>query len=127
CPECGRRVTPDTAQSVTDAVMARGEGARLLIAFPLPRSARISHATVVENLRALGFMRVLVGSDTLDLAEPGAEDPARLGHDLAGAEELLVVVDRVIVRADGRERIADSVGTAFREGDGQVIVVDAES
>ena len=125
CPACGKRVRPDTVQSVTDTVMALPDGARLMVTFPLPRSARIAHRTVVENLRALGFVRVLVDGDTLELDEPGADDPARLGHDLAGAEELLVVVDRVIVRPDAGERIADSVGTAFREGEGEVIIVDA--
>ena len=126
CPVCGRRVLPDTVQSVTDAVLARAEGTRLLIAFPLPRSARISHATVVENLRALGFARVLAAGEMVDLGEAGAEDAGRLRHDLAGAEELLVVVDRIAVRPDDRDRIADSVGTAFTEGDGQVVLVDAD-
>jgi excinuclease ABC subunit A len=125
CPECGERVQPDTVQSVTDALLALPEGARLLVTFPLPRSARIAHRTVVENLRALGFVRVLVDAATLELDEAGAEEPATLGHDLAGAEELLVIVDRVIARPDAGERIADSIGTAFREGEGEVIIVDA--
>ncbi|MGH7443544.1 MAG: hypothetical protein ACREKM_01645, partial [Longimicrobiales bacterium] len=125
CPECGQRVVPDTVQTVTDTLLSLAEGTRILITFPLPRSARIAHRTVVENLRALGFMRVLVDGVTLELDEASAEDPALLGHDLAGAEELLVVVDRAVVRADAGERIADSVGIAFREGEGEVIAVDA--
>jgi len=125
CPVCGRRVLPDTVQSVTDTLMALPEGTRLMITFPLPRSARIAHRTVVENLRALGYLRVLVDGETLELDAPGAEDPAVLGHDLAGAEELLVVVDRTVVRPDARERIADSVGTGYREGEGELIAVDA--
>src|SRR5687768_18608164 len=52
CPICGRRVQPDTVQSATDTVLALPEGTRLLIAFPLPRSARLSHERVVENLKA---------------------------------------------------------------------------
>jgi excinuclease ABC subunit A len=45
CPVCDRRVVPDTVQSATDAVLALPDGTRVLIAFPLPRSARITHAT----------------------------------------------------------------------------------
>jgi excinuclease ABC subunit A len=126
CPVCDRRVMPDTVQSVTDAVLALPEGARILITFPLPRSARISHERVVQNLRALGFLRVLVDADTIELDTPESETVAGAGHDLAGAEELLVVADRAIVRADARERIADSVGTAFHEGEGEQVVVDAD-
>jgi excinuclease ABC subunit A len=125
CPVCGRRVVPDTVQSVTDALLALPEDARIVITFPLPRSARISHQRVVENLRALGFLRVLVDGDTIELDSPLAESVAGAAHDLAGAEELLVVADRVVVRPDARERIADSASTAFHEGEGELVVVDA--
>jgi excinuclease ABC subunit A len=123
CPVCDRRIVPDTVQSTTDAVMALPAGARLLIAFPLPRSARITHATVLENLRALGFVRVLVGDRVIDLDEPGTDDPAASGVDFAAAGDLLVVVDRLVLRDDLRERVADSVGTAFHEGEGEVVVI----
>ncbi|MBX6365795.1 MAG: excinuclease ABC subunit UvrA, partial [Gemmatimonadetes bacterium] len=123
CPVCDRVVRPDTVQSATDRILALPEGSRVVVAFPLPRSARMSHPRVVENLRALGFVRVMAGGEMLDLGDEGAADPAVLGHDLAGAEELLVVVDRLVVRPDAAERLADSVGTAFAEGDGEVEVV----
>src|SRR5688572_31485235 len=88
CPVCDRRVLPDTVQSTTDRVLELPAGTRLLIAFPLPRSARLSHERVVENLKALGFVRVLVNERTIDLDDPDAQQPATLGLDLAGAEEL---------------------------------------
>jgi excinuclease ABC subunit A len=125
CPVCDRRVLPDTVQSTTDRVLELPAGTRLLIAFPLPRSARLSHERVVENLKALGFVRVLVGTRTIDLDDPATESASSLGLDLAGAEELLVVVDRLVVGPDMRERLADSFGTAFREGDGAAVAVDA--
>jgi excinuclease ABC subunit A len=125
CPVCDRIVRPDTVQSTTDAVLAMPEGSRLLIAFPLPRSARLSHERVVENLKTLGFLRVLVGERTIDLDEPGAASAQSLGIDLAGAEELLVVVDRLVVGPAIKERLADSLNTAFREGEGNVQVIHA--
>jgi excinuclease ABC subunit A len=131
CPHCDRRVVPDTVQSATDAVLALPEGTRLLVTFPLPRSERVTHATVLENLRALGFMRVFAADRMLDLDEPGMEDVATAPVDLATAADLLVVGDRLILRhgADGaamRDRVADSLGTAFREGDGEAAVVLVE-
>jgi excinuclease ABC subunit A len=126
CPVCDRRVQPDTVQSATDAVLALPERTRILVTFPLPRSARISHGRVVDNLRALGFIRVLVDGVMLDLDEPGADEPAALGADLAGAGELLVVVDRLIVEEEVRSRLADSTHTAFREGEGECIVIEHE-
>jgi excinuclease ABC subunit A len=125
CPVCARRVVPDTVQSAVDALLRMPERTRLLIAFPLPRSARIAHASVVENLRTLGFIRVLADGAALDLDEPGAETPDGFGgRDLAQAAELLVVVDRVVVDGAARDRLADSVATAFVEGDGELIVIE---
>src|SRR5690554_2708085 len=43
CPVCGRDVRPDTVQNAVDAVLALPEGTRLMIAFPLPLSARVTH------------------------------------------------------------------------------------
>ena len=123
CPICNKQVRPDTVQSVSDEVMRLPPDSRIMVAFPLPRSARISHERVVENLRALGFMRVMASGDVVDLDEATAINPKKLGHDLAGTEELLVIVDRLIVDYGARERIADSVGTAFSEGEGEVIVL----
>ncbi len=125
CPVCSRRVQPDTVQSATDTILALAEGTRLLIAFPLPRSARLSHERVVENLKALGFMRVLVGDRTIDLDEPAADRADSLGVDLAGAQELLIVVDRLVVSPSIKERLADSFGTAFHEGEGEVLAINA--
>ncbi|MGD8278689.1 MAG: excinuclease ABC subunit UvrA, partial [Gemmatimonadota bacterium] len=127
CPECDRHVTPDTVQSVSDRILTGDTGARILVTFPLPRSARIAHRSIVENLRALGFVRLRVEGELLDLDEPGIDTPSGAGLDLAGAEELLVVVDRLVIASAGRDRIADSVATCMREGEGLVVVVDAES
>ncbi|HSJ24201.1 MAG TPA: excinuclease ABC subunit UvrA [Longimicrobiales bacterium] len=124
CPECDRRVIPDTVQTATDAVMALPEGSRLLVTFPLARSENVKHLTVLENLRALGFMRVMAGERLVDLDEPGMEDTATAGIDLAVVEDLRVVADRLILRADMRDRVADSIGTAFHEGEGEVVVID---
>ncbi|HSJ15712.1 MAG TPA: excinuclease ABC subunit UvrA [Longimicrobiales bacterium] len=125
CPRCDRHIVPDTVQSATDVLMSWPEGTRAMIAFPLPRSARITHERVVENLRALGFVRVLAEGEALDLNDPGVATAAGAGHDLAATGELLVVVDRVVVRAGDRDRIADSLGTGFTEGEGEVTVLRA--
>ncbi|HEU0014659.1 MAG TPA: hypothetical protein VFQ45_13320, partial [Longimicrobium sp.] len=70
---CGREVRPDSVQTATDAVLALPGGTRVMVCFPLPLSAKVTHALVVENLRALGFMRLLADGRELHLdeLEPG--------------------------------------------------------
>ncbi|HEY0038148.1 MAG TPA: hypothetical protein VGB66_15725, partial [Longimicrobium sp.] len=114
---CGREIRPDNVQTATDATLALPAGTRVMVCFPLPLSARVTHALVVDNLRALGFVRVLA-----DGAELHLDDLAE-GVDLTAARELLVVVDRIKVDADETGRLADSLGTAFTEGEGEAVVV----
>ena len=123
CPTCGRVVRPDTVQSATDDVLSLDEGTRFLVTFPLVRSDRVSHREIVENLRALGFVRVAAAGDVRDLDGEAALDSGAFGVDLAAAASVLVVVDRLAVGKGVRERLADSLGTAFAEGDGEAIVL----
>jgi excinuclease ABC subunit A len=125
CPECGRRVKPDTVTDSVDRVLALPEGTRFMVTFPQTRSERTTHALIVENLRAMGFVRVLADGEPVDLAEPSALDAKVLGVNLTKSRELLVVVDRLTVSSATRDRLADSIATAFTEGEGECIVVIA--
>jgi excinuclease ABC subunit A len=126
CPECGRHVVPDTVSSAVDRILGLPGGVRFMVAFPLPRSESTTHEALVENLTTLGFVRLLADGEAVDLGSPDAADPEALGRDLALADELLVVVDRLRVDPAGRDRLADSVGTAFREGEGEALVLIPE-
>jgi excinuclease ABC subunit A len=118
CPVCGRELRPDTVGSVTDAVRRLPVGTRFAVTFPLRLSSEVTHDVVVENLRAQGFLRVAVDGSTRHLDELG---PAKI--DLTRAKELLVVVDRLAVTAEPEARLADAVGTAFSEGDGDCVIL----
>ena len=118
CPQCGREMRPDTVQSVTDEVLALPAGTRFAVAFPLRLSDKVTHDMVLENLRAQGFLRVVVDGTMQHLDELTAS-----GQDITAAHELLVVVDRLVVSPDATHRLADAVGTAFAEGDGECVVI----
>ncbi|HEY2026637.1 MAG TPA: excinuclease ABC subunit UvrA, partial [Gemmatimonadaceae bacterium] len=120
CPVCGRELKPDTVQSVTDTVLALPVGTRFYVAAPIKLSDEVSHEVVVENLRAQGFVRVSVDGVIKHL------DELLTDHiDVTFAKELLVVIDRLVVGDDARSRLADAVATAFREGDGDAVVLFA--
>jgi excinuclease ABC subunit A len=122
CRSCGAPVRRDTPASVEEALSAtlgnseRGD-ARIQIAFPVPPSIRASHAALVENLQALGFVRVVADGEALRLDEL----PAAM--DLAECREILVVVDRLSLGTSPPDRIAEAVRTGFAEGDGVVVVL----
>ena len=118
CPVCGRELKPDTVQSVTDAVLTQPPGTRFYVAAPLVLSREVSHEVVVENLRAQGFVRISVDGDITHLDELDTKPV-----DVTFAKELLVVVDRLVVTEETRGRLADAVATAFREGDGNAVIL----
>jgi excinuclease ABC subunit A len=116
CRVCGAPVRRDTPQSAADDILAAGPS-RVQITFPLPPVARLTHEAVVENLTALGFVRVLVDGTPHRLDEL----PDRL--DLTRTGELLVVVDRLEALPAAAGRIAEGIVTAFQEGEGVAIAV----
>jgi excinuclease ABC subunit A len=122
CPLCGREMRPDTVQSVSDTVLALPSGTRFVVAFPLRLSSEVTHEVVVENLRAQGFVRVLLDGVLKHLDELMTE-----AVDVTFAKEILVVVDRLTVSDDARGRLADAVGTAFREGDGDCVIIRSDA
>jgi excinuclease ABC subunit A len=116
CRKCGGPVRRDTPQSAVDDVLAQ-TGGRLQVSFPLPPVARLTHAAVVENLRALGFTRVVSDGAAFHLDEL----PPKLN--LTRADELLILVDRLVADPGSAGRLAESVATAFQEGEGIAVVL----
>ncbi len=127
CPKCGREVRPDSVSSATDEILELPEGTRFQVTFPLELSDKVTHTLVVENLRAMGFVRVLVDGDLLDLGVPDADDVGALGRDLTGSGEILVLVDRLKASDEVEDRLADSLGTAVAEGEGEGVVLVADA
>lgn len=122
CRLCGRELRPDTVQSVTDAIMVLPEGTRFMVACPLIRSREVTHAVIAENLRARGLVRVALGARIVHLDDVDTE-----GLDLAAADDVLIVIDRLRVEPTARGRIADAVQTSFNEGDGDTVLLFPEA
>jgi len=118
CPNCGREIKPDTVQSVTDTVLALPDGARFYVTFPLRLSSKVTHDVVIENLRAQGFLRIALDGVVMHL-----DELAESKRDITHSKELLVVVDRLSVSPESAGRLADAVGTAFREGEGDSVIL----
>jgi len=119
CIECGRVVKHDSPQDVAAAILSLPAGTRFMIAFRLPQHPATSEqvesaADLVQSLREEGFLRVIVSGHLIQLDEPTLPESAMAG-------EIDVVVDRLTVGSN-QQRLADSLETAFRRGDGACAV-----
>jgi excinuclease ABC subunit A len=116
CHRCGARVVVDSPTTAADRVLAEANGQAAVIAFAPPVSESPSHDLLLENLRAMGFIRVMLG----DVVHRLDELPADARLDQPG---LLVVVDRIPIEDTNRTRICDSIAAAFAEGEGTAEVL----
>ncbi len=141
CPVCGREIERQTVQQIVDQILALPEGTRLLVLGPLVKDRKTEGDRVFEGARKQGFVRVRVDGVQYDLAEAPTLDKYK-------RHTIEVVVDRYIVRRAenpggwatddlGRPvdpstgaalpdpdatRLADSVETALRLGEGVTVV-----
>ncbi|HKI94115.1 MAG TPA: excinuclease ABC subunit UvrA, partial [Gemmatimonadales bacterium] len=111
CHVCGAPVHVDSPSTAAQRVVDHLGDVDTLIVFPLPHSSHTTHALIVENLQAMGFVRILRQGTVQRLDE--LPRGVRLDR-----EDVVVVVDRVRVSAEARTRIADSIAVAFAEGEG---------
>ncbi len=117
CRVCGARVIRDTPATAADQVRALGP-TPIQVAFPLPDSARHSHGAIVDNLRAMGFVRIQVGGAPTHLEDLPP------GTDLSSAPDLLVIVDRLSDPTG--PRLEEAIAQAMAEGDGIAVVLHSK-
>ena len=121
CPKCGRPITRQTVQQIVDQLLAMPEGTRLQLLAPVVRGKKGEHVKLLEKTRKDGFVRVRVDGEVRDL-----NDEITLEKNKKHTIE--IVVDRVSIRPGSAQRLADSLATALKHGDGVVVaaVVDGE-
>src|SRR5437588_9948763 len=113
CHICGRPITGQSAEQIIDRVMELPEGTRFMVLAPIVRGRKGEYGKQFEELRAEGFSRVKVDGELKRLDEEIALDK-KFKHDIA------VVVDRLVMKAELRKRLADSIETAVALAGGLV-------
>src|SRR5262249_48630093 len=135
CYSCGRVVERDAPEKIADFVLALPAETRLYICFPLQleadepaekrrgraRTSARARATrlamVLPGLEQQGFRRLLIGALPVELSG------ALAALEKAPQSEVHVVVDRLAVADDIRQRLVDSLEVCGREAEGRVEVV----
>lgn len=120
CPDCQTVVSSHSPASILAALEHLPPGTSVQVCFPLDETTsdpETASEGAASSLQQRGFTRVIAGR--LSLA--GREDAG----DTAGAAQRLVVVDRIVLGATSEARAADSIETAFREGQGCCVILAA--
>jgi len=111
CHKCGRKISAQTVEEIIDRIMEFGEGTRAFILAPMVRGRKGEHQQTLEQLRKDGYVRVRIDGEVKDLSEEIALNK-KVKHNIE------VVVDRLVIKENVKSRLADSVETALRLGQG---------
>src|SRR5215216_1929458 len=115
CPTCGRPVQRQSAAQIADNVLAWPSGTRIEVRAPLVQGRKGEFRELFETARKQGFIRAVVDGELVEVADPPKLN-RRQNHDIS------VVVDRLVVRAEDRGRLTDSLETALKLAEGLVEV-----
>ncbi len=126
CPVCGRVVSRQSSEEITNTVAALPEGSRVMILAPIVRARKGTYQSVLEDIRKGGFVRVRVDGTVYSVDDEISLDRYKI-------HTIEAVVDRLVIRHDSEDeeeaknrltRLADSVETALKVGQGFVTVVN---
>ena len=119
CPNCHKKIVPQTIDQIVDSIKGYGEGAKVSILAPVVRGQKGTQAKLFDSLKKSGFTRVEVDNFTHLL-----DDEINLDKNLK--HNVSVIIDRIAIKEGKDARLAGSLETALKLADGLVIAKTEE-
>ncbi len=116
CRVCGKEITSQHSSQIVDWLIGKPKGTKVQICAPLIRGKKGEHKDIFASIQREGFVRVRVDGGIYDIRGTPVLDKNKK-HDIAA------VVDRLVINEAVRIRLADSVETALKLGDGAIVVL----
>ncbi len=115
CYQCGKPITFQTLDQIMDQILVMEEGTKIVILAPIVSGQKGSHEKLLKQLRKDGFARVRVDGEIHDI-----EEVTRLVKNKKHFID--VVVDRLVIKQNIQNRLADSLELALAQSDGLVFI-----
>ncbi|MGG0666917.1 excinuclease ABC subunit UvrA [Lederbergia citrisecunda] len=121
CPNHGIEISSQTIEQMVDRIMQLPERSRLQILAPVISGRKGTHAKLIEDIKKQGYVRIRVNGEVIDL-----DDNIELNKNKKHTIE--VVIDRIVVKEGIEARLSDSLESALRLAEGNVLVdvIDVE-
>ena len=120
CPSCGREVTTQTTQQMTESILKLKKDSRIFIAAPVLTNRKGAQDDLLTDIRERGFVRVLLNNELTDLDKITALNKKK-------RNSISVVVDRIVIKPGIESRLNDSVETASKLGSGVIAVINVDT
>ena len=121
CPKCGKELAAQSAEAICEKLLTIPEGRKMMILAPYITGRKGELREVIEKIRRDGFVRVRIDGKITELTDEMKPLAKTLRHDIEA------VVDRLVTGSLDRSRLNDSVETALKCGDGELIVMLEET
>ncbi|OYW30081.1 MAG: excinuclease ABC subunit A, partial [Chthoniobacter sp. 12-60-6] len=112
-PQTGEKLHRSTPPEIADKVLALGEGTRVMVLSPQPPASGTDTLTLFEKLKRQGFVRVRLNGTIVEL-----EDSLKLEAD--EQQQVQIVIDRLVVRADSRQRLMEAIESSLHWNEREV-------
>jgi excinuclease ABC subunit A len=117
CPNCGKPVGKQSAQQIVDEILKAPAGSKIQLLAPIVSNRKGEHKELLVEAQKRGFSRARIDGKLKNLEE-------RIELDKKAKHDIALIIDRLVLKPDIRNRLTDSVETALREGKGILIVTD---
>ena len=115
CPFHGIEISTQTIQQMVDRVIQLPERTRIQILAPIISERKGTHAKLFEDIKRQGYVRVRVNGETIDLDD-------NIDLDKNKKHTIEIVIDRIVMKEGVETRLSDSLESALRLADGNVLV-----
>jgi excinuclease ABC subunit A len=106
CPQCGAEITGQTQEQIVDRLMALEEGTKFMVMAPVVRGRKGEYGKLLEQMRLEGYSRALIDGELRRLDEADLTLDKKYKHDIS------IVVDRLVMKAELRRRLSESIEAA---------------
>ncbi|MBF0710273.1 MULTISPECIES: excinuclease ABC subunit UvrA [unclassified Gemella] len=117
CPKHKEKIEPSSVSQIVDSIMEMPERSRLQILAPVVKEQKGTHKKVLEKLLKDGYVRFKIDGEIYE-----SDDLPEL--DKNKKHSISVIVDRIIIKEDIQNRLADSVETALKLADNGMVEVE---
>ncbi|WP_137744387.1 excinuclease ABC subunit UvrA [Robertmurraya siralis] len=115
CPNHGIEITSQTIEQMVDRVFEYPERTKIQVLAPVVSGRKGSHVKMLEDIKKQGYVRVRIDGEMYDLGE-------EISLDKNKKHSIEVVIDRIVVKEGVSSRLADSLESALKLGDGKVLI-----
>lgn len=109
----GRKIEKQTVDQIVDSVLELENGTRIQVLAPIVRGGKGEHTKLLDGMRKEGFIRAIIDGEVYLL-----DDEIKLEKNKK--HNIDIIVDRLIIKEDIRNRLAESIETALKNTNGLV-------